>query len=144
MCGRVQAFPGRPAPSDAFRAAAAGADTANATTAEELVLALTQGRRHIVITQHLDLTNLKPLNFEKEVAERQPKILGNVPDATRSITVRLHSVPGSYYLVSSSYIHHLTAQAPRGMPHPPYCNTSRSECHYHHLPQLELRPAFQL
>ena len=90
----LQAFPDRPAPSSAFQPADAADDTANVAAAEELQQALQQGRRHIVVTQHLDLTALTPLNFEQERVEREPEILGIVPDATHSITVRSHSILG--------------------------------------------------
>lgn len=90
----LQAFPGRPAPSNAFQPTGAADDTANVTTAEELVQALQQARRHIVITRHLDLTGLEPLNFEEDRVDREPLILGAIPDATHSITVRSHSVRG--------------------------------------------------
>ena len=90
----LQAYPDRPAPSSAFQPADVADDTANVAAAEELVQALQQGRRRIVVTQHLDLTALKPLNFEQERVEREPEILGIVPDTTHSITVCSHSIPG--------------------------------------------------
>ena len=92
----LQAFPGRPAPSNAFRAAAAADDTAVVTSAEELTLALMQARRHIVITRHLDLTALTPQIFDEDSFDRTPGILGVVSDAIRSITVRLNSFCGKW------------------------------------------------
>ena len=89
----LQAFPGRPAPSNAFQQVAADY-TANVTTAEELQQALQQGRRHIVITQHLDLTDLKPPQYNEHWLNPDPGLLGTVPDATRSITVRSNSFHG--------------------------------------------------